>query len=377
VVADTPAPPDRDAAHAVSPVGVPTGPVITIASGALDTVGVRARAAAPAHRYVVVTDDRVGPLYASRVVASFSATESVDVLAMPHGEGAKTRATWSRLTDELLALGCGRDTTIIALGGGVVGDLAGFVAATYMRGIPILQVPTTLLAMIDAAIGGKTAVDTPAGKNLVGAFHPPAAVVVDPSVLSTLPPRQLRAGIAEAIKHGVIADAEYFARTEADLPGLLAPGNASGAAMGALIAGSIAIKSAVVAEDAQEHGRRKILNFGHTIGHAVEAASGFALLHGEAVAIGMAIECRLAELSGAAVCGITDQVCAALDIAGLPTIVPADLDGAAIVRLTHSDKKARAGAVEYALPHAIGEMAAADSGWAVPLPDAFVREALA
>jgi 3-dehydroquinate synthase len=352
-------------------------PGITVAPGALETLGARAEAAAPAHRYVVITDDHVGPLYAARVLAAFGPRRTASVLVMPHGEAAKTRATWSRLTDEMLALGCGRDTTVIALGGGVVGDLAGFVAATYMRGIPVIQVPTTLLAMIDAAIGGKTGVDTPAGKNLVGAFHPPAAVVVDPMVLATLPPRELRAGFAEAIKHGVIADAAYFARVESDLPALLEPGGATSPAMEALITGSIAIKSAVVAADAREQGRRKILNFGHTIGHAVEAASGYTVLHGEAVAIGMAIECRLAELSGAAVCGITDQVCSALDRADLPTIAPPELEAPALVLHTHSDKKVRAGAVEYALPHAIGEMAGAGTGWTVALPDAFVREALA
>jgi 3-dehydroquinate synthase len=349
---------------------------IVVAAGALDGVGSRVEAVAPAHRYVVITDDHVGPLYAERVLASFATRRAASVLVMPHGETAKTRATWSRLTDEMLALGCGRDTTVIALGGGVVGDLAGFVAATYMRGVPVVQVPTTLLAMIDAAIGGKTGVDTPAGKNLVGVFHPPAAVVADPSVLATLPPRELRAGIAEAIKHGVIADAAYFARLESEMPAILAPGGTATAGMDALIAGSIAIKSRVVADDAREHGRRRILNFGHTIGHAIEAASGFAMLHGEAIAIGMAIECRLAELAGAAVCGITEQVCAALDRAELPTVPPPGLDGASLVRHTHSDKKVRAGAVEYALPHAIGEMAGADSGWTVPLPDAFVREAL-
>jgi 3-dehydroquinate synthase len=360
-----------------SPAPVILDPGITVAPGALDSLGARAEAAAPAHRYVVITDDHVGPLYAARVLASLGPRRPASVLVMPHGEGAKTRETWSRLTDEMLALGCGRDTTVVALGGGVAGDMAGFVAATYMRGVPVIQVPTTLLAMIDAAIGGKTAVDTPAGKNLVGAFHPPAAVVVDPAVLATLPPRELRAGFAEAIKHGVIADAAYFARVESDLPALLEPGGATSPEMEALIAGSIAIKSAVVAADAREQGRRKILNFGHTIGHAVEAASGFSILHGEAVAIGMAIECRLAELSGAAVCGITGQVCRALDRAGLPTITPPEMEGPALVRHTHSDKKVRAGAVEYALPHAIGKMAGASTGWTVALPDAFVREALA
>ncbi len=352
-------------------------PAITVAPGALDALGARAEAAAPAHRYVVITDDHVGPLYAARVLASFGPRRTASVLVMPHGEAAKTRETWSRLTDEMLALGCGRDTTVIALGGGVTGDMAGFVAATYMRGVPVIQVPTTLLAMIDAAIGGKTAVDTPAGKNLVGAFHPPAAVVIDPAVLGTLPPRELRAGFAEAIKHGVIADAVYFARVESDLPALLEPGGAASPEMEALIIGSIAIKSAIVAADAREQGRRKILNFGHTIGHAVEAASRFSMLHGEAVAIGMAIECRLAELSGAAVCGITGQVCSVLDRAGLPTIPPPAIEGPALVRHTHSDKKVRASAVEYALPHAIGEMAGAGTGWTVALPDAFVREALA
>ncbi len=360
-----------------SPAAVMADPGITVASGALDTLGARAETAAPAHRYVVITDDHVAPLYAARVVASFGPRRTASVLVMPHGEAAKTRETWARLTDEMLALGCGRDTTVIALGGGVAGDMAGFVAATYMRGIPVIQVPTTLLAMIDAAIGGKTAVDTPAGKNLVGAFHPPAAVVVDPAVLATLPPRELRAGLAEGIKHGVIADAAYFARVESDLPVLLEAGGATSSEMEALIAGSIAIKSAIVAADAREQGRRKILNFGHTIGHAVEAASGFTVLHGEAVAIGMAIECRLAELSGAAVCGITDQVCSALDRAGLPTTAPPGIEGPVLVLHTHSDKKVRAGTVEYALPHAIGEMAGAGAGWTIALPDAFVREALA
>jgi 3-dehydroquinate synthase len=355
---------------------LPSDPSITVATGALDGLGARVRGAAPGHRYVIVTDDAVGPLYAARAVASFSGMEAVDVLTIPAGEDSKSRATWARLTDDMLALGCGRDTVVIALGGGVVGDLAGFLAATYLRGVPIVQVPTTLLAMIDAAIGGKTGVDTPAGKNLVGALHRPAAVIVDPGVLDTLPPRQLRAGMAEAIKHGVIADAAYFAQVRADLPALLGPGGAASAGMVALISRSIAIKSAVVAGDVDERGRRKILNFGHTIGHAVEAASGYAVLHGEAVAIGMATECRLAELAGVGARGITDEVCAVLDAAALPTASPPGLSPEAIVGFTHADKKARAGAVEYALPRTIGEMAGADSGWAVPLPDAFVVESL-
>jgi 3-dehydroquinate synthase len=351
-------------------------PSITVDVGALETLGARVRAAAPAFRYVVITDDTVGPLYAGWAADALRAIGRVDVLTVAAGESSKTRATWAAITDQLLELGCGRDTTVVALGGGVIGDLAGFVAATYMRGVPVVQVPTTLLGMIDAAIGGKTGVDTPAGKNLVGAFHLPAAVIIDPAVLATLPRRQLCAGLAEALKHGVVADAAYFASVAEALPALLAPGGASSDRMAALIRGSIAIKSAIVAADARENGRRKVLNFGHTIGHAVEAASGYALLHGESVAIGMAVECRLAELAGVAECGITDQVSAVLDESALPTVPPTTLSAEAIVHLTHADKKTRSGTVEYALPRTIGEMAGGDTGWAIPLPDAFVLEAL-
>jgi 3-dehydroquinate synthase len=332
---------------------------------------------APAHRYAVITDGIVESLYAPRLAASFGHA-SVEIFSVPAGEQSKTRESWARLTDELLARGCGRDTTIIALGGGVVGDLAGFVAATFMRGVPVIQVPTTLLAMIDAAIGGKTGVDTPAGKNLVGAFHPAAAVIVDPEVLDTLPGRQIRAGLAEAIKHGVIADAKYFARVADDLPLLLGKGAPSTRhdAMTALIAGSIAIKSAIVAADAREHGRRKILNFGHTIGHAVEIESEYTLLHGEAVAVGMAVEARLAELAGVATDGLAAMVRTALERASLPTLPSSSMAADRIIARTHHDKKARAGVVEYALPSRIGHMAAADAGWSVPLADQLVLSAL-
>jgi 3-dehydroquinate synthase len=270
----------------------------------------------------------------------------------------------------MLALGFGRDSAIVAVGGGVVGDLAGFVAATYMRGIPFVQVPTTLVAMIDASIGGKTGVDTPAGKNLVGAFHQPAAVLIDPQVLGTLPQRELRAGLAEAIKHGVIADAGYFDRTVASLPAILSPQGSTSDAMRSLIEGSVAIKQAIVAQDQREHGLRKILNFGHTLGHAAEALSGYALLHGEAVAIGMAVESCLAERLGLAEPGIADRVRMALSGAMLPYHVPSSLDPAQLVALTKSDKKARKGRVEYALPCTIGHMAGADSAWGIAVDDA-------
>jgi 3-dehydroquinate synthase len=341
--------------------------MVIAAPGALDALGDHVRAAAPAYRYVIITDDTVGALYGARAAASFG--EKVETLTIPPGEATKTRATWSDLTDRLLAARYGRDTTIVALGGGVVGDLAGFVAATYMRGVPVVQVPTTLLAMIDAAIGGKTGVDAPTGKNLVGAFHPPAAVVVDQMVLASLPLPVLRAGMAEALKHGVIADAAYFDRCVAVLASLLAPGGTHSPAMGRLIAGSIGIKEHIVGQDAREGGLRKILNFGHTLGHAIETLSGYALLHGEAVAIGMTAESLLAERVGVAEPGTAARVRDALVRAGLPVAIPAGMASADIVTSTHGDKKRRGARIEYALPSTIGSMAGADSGWAVPVDD--------
>jgi 3-dehydroquinate synthase len=348
--------------------------MVISAPGALDALGEHVRAAAPAYRYVIISDETVAALYAARAVASFQ--DHVEVLTIPPGETQKTRAMWGDLTDRMLAARYGRDTTIVALGGGVVGDLAGFVAATYMRGVPVVQVPTTLLAMIDAAIGGKTGVDTAAGKNLVGAFHPPAAVVIDQMVLASLPLRELRAGAAEAIKHGVIADAAYFERCVEVLPTLLGPGGTHSPAMRRLIAGSIGIKELVVAQDAREGGLRKILNFGHTIGHAVETLSGYALLHGEAIAVGMAAESRLAEQAGVAAAGTAERVCDALVRAGLPVAIPLGLSVPDIVASTHGDKKRRGVRIEYALPRAIGAMAGADSGWAVAIDDRMVAATL-
>ena len=345
---------------------------VTVECGALARVGEIARGAAAVHRWVVITDEHVRPLYADRVASSLGG--AVDVLEIPAGEREKTRERWAELTDAMLAAGCGRDTGVLALGGGVVGDLAGFVAATFMRGIPVVQVPTTLLAMIDASVGGKTGVDTAAGKNLVGAFHDPAAVIADPEVLATLPARELRAGLAEAIKHGIVADAAYLDRTLAELADILPapPGTARTrrAALERLIARSVEIKADVVRRDAREAGLRKVLNFGHTIGHAVEALSGWALLHGEAVAIGMVAESAVAERSGIAERGTRERVRAAVQRAGLPVAVPRAIEAEAIVAATRGDKKARAGHVEYALPAAIGRMAGGDRGWAVRVDDA-------
>ena len=277
----------------------------------------------------------------------------------------------------MLAHGLGRDSAVIGLGGGVVGDLAGFVAATFMRGIPVVQVPTTLMAMVDAAIGGKTAVDTPAGKNLVGVFHPPTAIVVDPQVLDTLPLNELRAGFAEVIKHGVIADEPYLRRVVGGAETLLAKGGSTSDTMLAAIVRSIEIKAGIVARDEREEGLRKTLNFGHTIGHAIELVSGFSLLHGEAIAIGMALEARLAEAAGVAEPGTADAVIGALRAFSLPTTLPDSFESEAVITAMGSDKKARAGKTRFALPSRIGRMAGEETGWTVAVSNAQLREVLA
>jgi len=351
---------------------------ITVEAGALETLGARVRDAAPAHRYALVSDETVAALHGERALASLAgAGLRAELLTFPSGEAHKTRATWASLTDRMLDAGFGRDSAVVALGGGVVGDVAGFVAATFMRGVPVVQVPTTLLAMIDAAVGGKTGVDTPAGKNLVGAFHQPALVVADPLVLGTLPPAQLRSGVAEAIKHGVVSDERYFERVVDALPTLLAAGGASSEEMRALVVGSVEIKAGVVARDEREGGPRKSLNFGHTLGHAIETLSGYRLLHGEAVAIGMALESELAERIGVAECGTTGRVRDAIARAGLPVERPADQDPRTLLALTRADKKARRGVVEYALPRRVGAMAGEREGWSVAVDDALVLEVLA
>jgi 3-dehydroquinate synthase len=274
-------------------------------------------------------------------------------LTFPPGEPSKTREQWARLTDALLAQGFGRDSGIVALGGGVAGDLAGFVAATYMRGIPCVQVPTSLLAMLDASVGGKTGVDTPEGKNLIGAFHPPAAVLADPRVLATLPERDYRGGMAEAVKHGLIADAGYFAWMERDAEALL---RRDEAALTRLVRRSVEIKAEVVSGDEREAGRRAILNAGHTVAHALERATDYGLPHGEAVALGLVAECALAEALDVAPPGLRERVSALLRRLGLPVRLANPIETDRLVQAMSTDKKNRGARVRFALPRALGTM---------------------
>ena len=351
------------------------GYTITISPGIIESAGMLIHAATQGHRYAIISDLAVAARFGNQLLDSFPPGEA-HLFTFYGGEPAKTRETWARLTDEMADARLGRDTVVVSLGGGIATDLAGFVAATFMRGVPVAHVPTSLLAMVDASIGGKCGVDIPAGKNLVGAFHQPSAVILDPLCLLSLPHAELRAGTAEVLKHGVILDESFFDRTVAALPTLLGPEGAASAEMLDMIRRAVAIKCDVVRRDERESGLRHVLNFGHTIGHALELVSHFAIPHGEAVSIGMVIEARLAEAMGLGAVGTAERLEVALKAAALPTTRPDHLDPEAIISATRLDKKARAGAVRYALPSRIGAMAPGDGQWSVPVPDQVVREVL-
>jgi 3-dehydroquinate synthase len=334
--------------------------------GLLAEVGAHALAAAPAvRRWAVVSDDRVGPLYGETVCDALArAGCAADLHVFPAGEAHKTRDTWAALTDALLGSGLGRDGGVIAIGGGVTGDLAGFVAATYMRGIPVIQVPTSVVAMVDSSVGGKTGVDTRRGKNLVGAFHPPAAVLVDPATVATLPRTERAQGWAEAVKHGAILDEAYLERLVDTAPALL---DGETDAVARAVVRSIELKAEVVGGDERERGRREILNFGHTLGHALETASGYALPHGSAIAVGMILESGLGERLGVTRAGTTERLRIALESFELPTRAPAGLDPERVAGALRTDKKVRGGHVRLVLLERVGRVAR-DDGWARVAP---------
>lgn len=348
---------------------------ILIGRGLLGDVPPLVKAACPAARYAVITDSHVSKLYGEQVVARLhDGTLPAELFEFPAGEWNKTRETWASLSDRMLARQFGRDCAVIALGGGVVGDVAGFVAATYLRGVPYVQVPTTLLAMIDSSIGGKTGVDVPTGKNLLGAFHQPRLVVADLDTLRSLPPLQVAAGMAEAVKHGAIADGEYFAFLEGCQRAVAAQ---EPDVLERVVRRSVEIKAEIVAADEREAGRRAILNFGHTVAHAIEATGKFAVPHGEAVAIGMAYESRLAEALGLAQPGTADRIRQVLERYGLPLELPGTATPDDLMAAMQSDKKARAGAVRFALPRAVGTMHGdARTGWTVAAPEEVLRSVL-
>ncbi|MDA8107574.1 MAG: 3-dehydroquinate synthase [Betaproteobacteria bacterium] len=303
-------------------------------------------------KVAVVTNEVVAPLYLARVRAALAAAgaESIEIV-VPDGETAKGWQTLDRVFDALLAARCGRDGVIVALGGGVVGDLAGFAAAVYLRGVPFIQVPTTLLAQVDSSVGGKTAINHARGKNMIGAFHQPLAVIADVATLDTLPERELRAGLAEVIKHGFVLDAAFVAWLEANVGALLARERA---ALERAVQRCCELKADVVAADEREAGLRAVLNFGHTFGHAIETGLGYgAWLHGEAVAAGMAMAAELSVRAGLLEADAARRVRALIARAGLPAHGP-ELPVERYLELMAVDKKAARGRTRFVLLEAIG-----------------------
>jgi 3-dehydroquinate synthase len=280
-------------------------------------------------------------------------------VVMP-GEATKSLERASDLYDRLVAMRADRHTAIVALGGGVVGDLAGFVAATYVRGLPLLMVPTSLLAQVDSSVGGKVGVNHPRAKNVIGAFHQPAGVWIDTETLASLPARELRCGLAEVVKYGVILDPDLFQYLERNVEGVLA---LEAAAIRRIVARSCQLKAEIVSQDEREEsGLRAVLNFGHTIGHALEAVAGYdgTCLHGEAVAIGMVGACRLAQRLGWIDAAITERLVALVHAFALPTSF-ADLDADALLEAMSRDKKSRGGRIRFILPRALGRVEMCDA----------------
>jgi 3-dehydroquinate synthase len=322
---------------------------IVIGAGVLDDAALVARHVA-ARDVLVVTNDTVGPLYSARLFAAL-AGKRVHSVELPDGEQYKTLTVLERVFDALVAARMNRDACVVALGGGVIGDMAGFAAACYQRGVDFVQVPTTLLAQVDSAVGGKTGVNHPGGKNLIGAFHQPRAVLSDLGTLRTLPPRELRAGLAEVIKYGLIDDADFLAWIEASVDSLLA---LDVDALAQAVLRSCEIKARIVAADEREHGQRALLNLGHTFGHALETAAGYGeWLHGEAVALGMLLAADLSQRLGYIDTADVTRVRELLRRAGLPTEAPA-IGAARALELMGMDKKVLQGRIRLVLLRKLG-----------------------
>ena len=339
---------------------------VALGSRSYDVVieaGVLARAAdwlkplSRGRRMAIVTDQNVLPHLATLQASLTAAGVESEAIVLPPGEGTKSWAMLEQLTDRLLELGVERGDHVVALGGGVIGDLVGFACSIVKRGCGFVQIPTTLLAQVDSSVGGKTAINSRAGKNLVGAFHQPALVLIDPDVLDTLPLRHVRAGYAEVVKYGLIDDPAFFDWCEANAPALLA---GDPAARAYAIAHSVAAKARIVAEDERETtGKRALLNLGHTFGHALEAEAGFSdrLLHGEGVAAGMALAFGYSAAHGLAPAADADRVAAHLRAIGLPDGVAAagiEADGETLVAHMLHDKKMDAGKLPFLLARGIG-----------------------
>ncbi len=305
-------------------------------------------------RLALLSNESVLRLHGGAVIEACKRVAPTDTLLVQDGEGAKSWTCLGHVLDQLAQQRLDRRSVIVALGGGVVGDLAGFAAAVYMRGIRFVQVPTTLLAQVDSSVGGKTGINLAQGKNLVGAFHQPVAVIADTNTLRTLPPRELSAGLAEVIKHGLLADATYLSQIERDMPALL---SCDHAALTRAVAGSCRIKAAIVSRDEREAGERALLNLGHTFGHAIEALAGYGVwLHGEAVAMGLCLAADLSRHLGLITHNEVQRVRQLVKVAKLPTTA-AGLSCADMIDAMRADKKAYAGQINFVVLTRLGQAA--------------------
>lgn len=332
---------------------------IHVGQGIIDHAGDLVASVCRGRTAAVITNPTIGNLYATSLVESLKkAGISAQVITIPAGERFKSLSTVRRVYDELLNLRIDRSGIVIGLGGGVVGDLAGFVAATYLRGVDFVQVPTSLLAQVDASVGGKVGVNLPRGKNLVGAFYQPKIVVIDTATLSTLPRREFRCGLAEVIKHGIILDSDYFSLIENQLPAIrmLEP-----AILAQVVEGSCRIKAVVVERDERESGLRAILNYGHTVGHALESVTKYRLYrHGEAVAIGMVTAGLVGKIMGVASESLVMRVADLIRRAGLPVKPKESIRPEALLEAMRVDKKVLGGRSRFVLVRAIGDAFVSD-----------------
>ena len=331
---------------------------IHIGSGVLNQIGPTLAADPVGKRYGIISDDNVAELYGQQIIASLTdAGLACELIVFPAGEEQKHTLTVTDLASELAGRGFDRGDALVALGGGVVGDITGFLASIYMRGIPFVQVPTSLLAQVDSSVGGKTGVDIPEGKNLIGTFYQPRAVYIDIDVLKTLPPEEFRGGLAEVIKYGVIIDKDFFAFLEENQKAIR---DMEPETLVSMIYTCCQIKANVVEQDEREGGLRRILNFGHTIGHAVEAASGFQIIHGLAVSIGMHAVTQLAIQGGYTTDSVLQTLDNLLGAYNLPLEIPAELDRKKIRAYLQTDKKTVGGHIFFVLPEEIGKVIITD-----------------
>jgi 3-dehydroquinate synthase len=347
---------------------------IVIGEGVLTLIPEDLKKTGLAHRFAIITDSNVDRLYGKKLLEGFEkAGLNAMIISFPAGESHKNRETKARIEDCMLGERFGRDSAVVALGGGVAGDIAGFVAATYARGLPYIQVPTTLVACVDSSIGGKTAVDTPHGKNLIGAFHQPWRVYIDVNTLLTLQEKEIREGLAEVIKYGVIRDEELFSYLEGNMERIFSRDKE---ALTHIIKRGCEIKGEVVELDERESNLRKILNFGHTVGHAVENLSDYSITHGEAISIGMVAEGKLAVRMGLWKEWEQKRLTALISDAGLPTQIPEHMKIRDITDTMKLDKKSRGGKIEMALPRTVGSMVEIDGSYGIKIEDSLIANAM-